>query len=355
MIRQRTCVTAERLLVAACLLVGAGGCEDKPESKKTEKITPKKTTSNQAECQDRHAKCEVNGVEGRCMRGGRCAPLGPGCIHDIDCFDGNPCTETSCVEGECKAEPIKDKSCKLTEDKSGECRLGRCEKTFGQSCINDGDCKEPKNTCVKAVCSEKGECTLKNKEKGTECQTISDAPGTCKEGRCRMDRELAAKRRNIDCRTRRLLGRTYRRCDKSLEFLLETDQLEKARNDIRDRILEKMRYDMLVGLIELPDGGYNILTFNRRSMDKVRGLVDPSLVSFTMAGYTFGTGWRSRQLQIWTKPYDKGWQLPTSGARIAMSRGRDHSQLGYLGVVNVEAYREWLEKNFKKLPNLEAN
>ena len=68
-----------------------------------------------------------------------------------------------------------------------------------------------------------------------------------------------------------------------------------------------------------------------------------------MAGYTKGTGWRSRQLQIWVRPYQEGWAIPTSGSRVAMEKGREKSLLGSLGVVNVQKYRSWLQKNFYKL------
>jgi hypothetical protein len=110
-----------------------------------------------------------------------------------------------------------------------------------------------------------------------------------------------------------------------------------------------MRYDVFVSLIALPNGGYNIITTNLRSRDKVQGLIDPSFVAFTMAGYTKGTGWRSRELQVWIRPYEEGWAIPTSGSRVAIEKGRQDSLLGSLGVVDVKKYRSWLQKNFYKL------
>lgn len=275
---------------------------------------------------------------------------GPGCIHDVDCWTRNPCVESTCREGRCHQEPAGG-SCERSEDEQGQCRRGLCEPAVGQSCFDNSDCPDSRNDCTEVRCVD-GKCQERTLADGEQCQTSSDAPGTCNAGRCKMDRELASKRRKTNCRqVHDRWGRARRHCDRSLRFLLSDEKLREVRKTIRERIQEQMRYDTMVSLIELPDGGYNILTTNLRSRDKVRGLVDPSFVAFTMAGYTDGTAWRSRQLQIWVAPYEEGWAIPTSGARVAMDRGRSNSFLGSLGVVDVRAYREWLEKNFQKLAN----
>jgi hypothetical protein len=164
-----------------------------------------------------------------------------------------------------------------------------------------------------------------------------------------MDRELASTRQETNCRRYWRYGRVRTSCDRTLRFLLDEEKHTEARDAIRKKIKKTMNYDTLVGLIELPTGGYNIVTSNLRSRDGVQGLVDPSFIAFSMASYTKGTGWRSRDLQIWIQPYEMGWAIPTSGSRIAIEKGLQKSQLGFLGVVNIEEYRKWLQKNFRKL------
>jgi hypothetical protein len=137
-----------------------------------------------------------------------------------------------------------------------------------------------------------------------------------------------------------------------MEFTLEPDEIKKIEEKLEEDLARELRYDMKVALVPLPDGGYNILTFNRRPRTDVRGLCDPSFVAFNIASFTAGSHWKSRGLQIWIKPYEEGWYLSTAGSREAMRQGRAHSPLGWLGVVAVPAFRRWLEKSFKPLPQV---
>jgi hypothetical protein len=125
--------------------------------------------------------------------------------------------------------------------------------------------------------------------------------------------------------------------------------MDAAREAIAKLIAEDLRYDVHVGLIAVAHGGYNISLTNRRKRDDVRGLVDPSFIAFSLAGYTTRTNWRSRNIQIWLDPYREGWTLPTSGSRRAVRKGKEASELGFLGVVDIPAYRKWLEKAFRRL------
>ena len=85
--------------------------------------------------------------------------------------------------------------------------------------------------------------------------------------------------------------------------------------------------------------------------DVVRGMIDPSLVAWEVAKFTQKTNWRSNNAQIWTIPRQDGWHIPTSGSRKALRRGKAAAGvLGqWFGVVEVTAYRKWLEKNFRYL------
>jgi hypothetical protein len=179
------------------------------------------------ECTDRHANCSVDGVEGRCVRGGWCMPAGPGCIHDVDCRDGNPCTRASCRNGKCVLEP-KQSSCRV-DDTAGTCRHGLCEPTLPETCVDDSDCPGFENACLNVACGDEGECQVQQADNGTSCTTTTDAPGTCQGGACEMDGELASERRDIDCKTvRGLYGQTFERCDTSLLFRLDDKKREEA-------------------------------------------------------------------------------------------------------------------------------
>jgi hypothetical protein len=81
-------------------------------------------------------------------------------------------------------------------------------------------------------------------------------------------------------------------------------------------------------------------------------MCDPSYVAWNVAFFTANSKWKSRTLQIWTKPYEEGWYLSTSGSRNAIRQGRAQSQLGWLGVVHVPTFRKWLDRSFRPLPNV---
>jgi hypothetical protein len=134
-----------------------------------------------------------------------------------------------------------------------------------------------------------------------------------------------------------------------LFLILSEDKLGKATEKLRKEIAKIVRYDVLVGLVLLPDGGY-IITTNLRTRNDVRGLVDPSFIAFTGASHTSSTHWKSRMFQIWLSPFSEGWVIPTAGTRKAQQKGKDASRLGWLGVVEVKTYRTWLEKTFRPLP-----
>jgi hypothetical protein len=51
-------------------------------------------------------------------------------------------------------------------------------------------------------------------------------------------------------------------------------------------------------------------------------------------------------LQIWLRSYQEGWAAPTKGSREAVAQGRANSALGAYGVVEVRAFRKWLETQF---------
>jgi hypothetical protein len=141
-------------------------------------------------------------------------------------------------------------------------------------------------------------------------------------------------------------------CSKMLSFTMEPDDIAAAEQKIAKNLQNELRYDMKVALVALPDGGYNVVALNRRPRTDVHGMCDPSCVAFDVAFLTANSKWKSRLLQIWTKPYDEGWYLSTSGSRNAIRQGKARSVLGWLGVVNLPTFRKWLDKSFRPLPSI---
>ena len=301
------------------------------------------------ECDADGAVCEMNGGQGRCVRG-RCVSTGPGCTHHSDCDDSEPCTVDLCATGRCHTMTAPE-ACLVelrgAEPEGGLCEEGVCERTQPEFCTVPGDCRKPRNPCRMVSCSDSGACLVDSHPDGILCETSGDAPGRCVLGRCVVDRSLLDRTQRCDELKRRTPK--PRRCRGGLSYRLPEKKWERERERIRKRISDEVRYDMLVGLVELSTGGYNIITTNLRTRDDVRGLVDPSFVAFSMASFTASTMWKSRTLHVWLEPYTEGWSIPTKGSRTAQRKGMAASGLGFLGVVQVKAYREWLEKTFRSM------
>lgn len=299
------------------------------------------------ECLGDGAACEIGRQAGLCLSG-RCVTIGPGCTNALDCYDGNSCTVEQCIDGVCASRASHGTSCRNRDDAEGFCAQGTCEVSIGKPCSVNCDTENPcvEIRCASGVCSEPV-----NRPNGTECKTEARAKGTCADGACTLvdDGQAEPTQR---CRLRYHPYRgVYRACSASgLQFALTDQERAKAVAELTKHFDEEVRYDLHVALVELPDGGYNIVTANKRTRDEVRGLVDPSFVALIVAAYTATTGWRSRQLLVWLDPFEEGWALPTSGSRKAMQEGRKASQLGFLGVIDVKPYREWLERSFRRLP-----
>jgi len=163
----------------------------------------------------------------------------------------------------------------------------------------------------------------------------------------------AGKSKNVRCR--QVWNSWYgwvSRCRSSLLYFLAPEDIPAIETKIEDLISDQLRYDMKASVIELADGGYNIVLHNRRERTEIRGLCDPSLVAFSLAGYTAGTDWKSVNLHVWVRPFKEGWAVPTAGSRTAIQKGRARSVLGAYGVVDVKGFRMWLEKTFHALPDV---
>ena len=291
-----------------------------------------------------------NGVAGTCIRG-HCLANGPGCIRDVDCFDGNDCTLERCDQGKCVSS-FTTETCEVASRK-GTCTQGKCILDGALACSKDKDCEPVSTPCRDAFCSE-GVCDFNRLEAGEICEMHSGAPGVCNAGEeCVFDEAVAEAGADI-CRMRWVWSGYRRvkkkRCRKGLRYRISSDRLAEQREKIRGAIENEVRYDTHVGLIQLADGGYNINVSNARKREDIRGLVDPSFVAFSLASFTSKTNWKSRNLNIWLSPLLEGWTIPTSGSRKAIKKGKAASALGHWGVVHVKTYRKWLEKNFSPLP-----
>jgi hypothetical protein len=272
--------------------------------------------------------------------------LGVGlCSQDVDCEDDNVCTKERCVEGKCKEETVAG-SCKLAQGGVGTCADGLCEPSGQFTCLAEKDCPARSNDCGVFTC-QNGVCVRAAKADAEACQTKSGRPGRCLAGTCTVSAAEPAQR----CR---VLYNAYfgyfRRCTSGLAFSLSPEKLAETEHALEKQLLNSYRYDYKVALVELPGGGYNIIAYNRRTSRELAGLSDPSFIAWQVADFTQNTNWKSRNLEIWLKPYSEGWGLATEGSRDAVRHGREHSQLGWLGVLDAPSFRQWLERTFRPLP-----
>jgi len=302
------------------------------------------------ECTGKATECIRFGHPGECIRD-RCILSGGLCSQDIDCDDNNLCTADRCDKGTCFSEPLKDAPCKLDPAGTGMCSSGYCEWNDAIGCVTDADCPAVMNPCRIAFC-QSGACKILNTTDSTECKTTIGISGTCMGGACTTGDD-AGKSKDVTCR--RVWNSWYgwvSRCSSSLLYFLAPEDIPAIETKIQNLISDQLRYDMKASVIELSDGGYNIVLHNRRERTEIRGLCDPSLVAFSLAGYTSGTDWKSVNLHVWVTPFKEGWAVPTAGSRTAIQKGRARSVLGAYGVVDVKGFRMWLEKTFHVLPEV---
>jgi hypothetical protein len=286
-------------------------------------------------------QCSVHGLEGECIRGS--CIIGRGhCVADVDCDDGNACTVERCEAGACTGFN-RAGACEEGGE-AGSCRFGFCEPMLAEACRHDEDCGSGPNACVARVCVA-GSCEERAAGDGGDCRTPSGAAGQCNvTGAC----TLLAEDPSHACEEPRRHRPRGARCQ-PLRLTLESSKLVEIEAALEKRISQNLRYDVRPALVALHGGGYNIVLHNRRTRDELRGLCDPSFVAWEISGYTEGTGWKSNHMQIWLSPYEEGWALPTRGGRVALRRGREASAWGMFGVVEVAAYRKWLERAFRPL------
>lgn len=300
------------------------------------------------ECEGTGA-CERWGQLGTCLAG-HCLLLGA-CNFDVDCDDGNDCTSERCDAGVCVGASHPG-SCELggagEAAEVGACYDDTCVAELPQACTADDACADGTPPCHVGTCTN-GACSLAVALDGTSCDIASGITGSCNAGHCVATVDETA--RHVRCRpayTRR--GTVEESCSPTdTRYRMPTADLIAEAARVETRIREGVLYDVHVSLVPLADGGYNIVLFNRRSRDEVAGLVDPSFVAFEIGGFTQSSSWRSRLLQVWLTPYEDGWQISTEGGRHALRRGRAASMLGFLGVVNIQAFRRWLQEAFEHI------
>ena len=306
------------------------------------------------------------GVAASCVQG-VCVTDGPGCIYDSDCFDSNPCVVHTCEDGMCK--PYSNSSESSCEDPetglNGICAGTTCvvlkktlEENIKNVCdteaegFNEEECVFSSNSCMKFVMKENA---FKHLPNGTECENNLGAPGQCRSGYCRYDDNIEIKsevmcgyKNYYDNRGRVIYRERKCRNKKKMQFKINNKKLSKAAKKLKKSIMKNLRYDVHVGIVHSHSGGYNIVITNTNKNNKVRGMIDPSLIAWEIASFTKKTNWRSANLQVWTRPRHDGWHMSTSGSRRAVRKGQAAAGwLGMYGTVNVRTFRVWLEKNFR--------
>jgi hypothetical protein len=319
-----------------------------PAGKEPEPRKPQPIHRPSVDCSTEGGSCVRHGQKGECIQGHCILGLGH-CSYDTDCGDGSDCTTDVCNRGRCQTNPISGGTCSTTRGAVGSCADGICESKTITRCSADAECPVSGRPCIQNQCIG-GICLGRPGADGESCQEPSGRGGSCIAGKC------ATTTTDTDTCVQAFdpYWGSYRQCSTGLAYTLSTDDIRVAEQKITKDLSSELRYDVKVALVALPDGGYNIVVFNRRPRSEVRGLCDPSFVAFNVAFYTARSKWKSRDLQIWLKAYEEGWSLPTSGSREAIRRGMAKSGFGWLGVVNVPEFRQWLEKSFRPLIAVKA-
>ncbi|MBK8170525.1 MAG: hypothetical protein IPK60_09285 [Sandaracinaceae bacterium] len=300
------------------------------------------------ECETQGAACVRHGRPGVCLSG-RCVLDSGVCSFNTDCDDSNACTHDTCAEGRClnAAQVAADFTCTLADNSQGVCTASRCVRPMPPSCAVDRDCPDGRGVCSVWSCVE-SRCVMQAAAEGAECELASTMDGTCHAGACVQPPEGDG-RDPRHCRVVQSWYGPYQSCIRGTRFTLTAAELLEEAKHIEAAIHTELLYDVRVALVPISDGGYNVLVFNRQDRSAVQGLVDPSFVAFTIAGYTERSTWKSRTLQIWVRPYEEGWAISTSGGRQAVREGRRRSALGAFGVVDIRALREWLQRHFRRI------
>lgn len=102
-------------------------------------------------------------------------PPAPTCTNDTDCTDGNACTEDKCEDGKCvnankpagevcQRDGTTFQAIKYCND-SGKCEL---DEPSAKTCTNDINCVDG-NACTEDKCEE-GKCVNSNKPAGSACE-----------------------------------------------------------------------------------------------------------------------------------------------------------------------------------------
>ena len=310
-------------------------------------LSPQEPAPLPQECTRIDAPCLRFGYTGECIQN-RCVLGGGLCSQDVDCDDEDPCTIDRCHAGTCE-QPPREGVCTRGDSEPGKCLDGVCDVVASTpaACTTDADCPQSNHPCHVFRCANSS-CIRRQRQEGESCQVASGRAGVCSQGSCVFGMEQAER-----CKT---VWDPYwgaqRLCSKTVAFTMEPAEIASAEQKIAKDLQTELRYEMKVALVALPDGGYNVVTLNRRPRTDLHGMCDPSYVAWNVAFFTASSKWKSRLLQIWTKPYDEGWYLSTSGSRSAMRQGRAGSALGWLGVVHVPTFRKWLDKSFRPLPSV---
>ncbi len=324
------------IALVACIAVGCSTPSSGPDAAHS----PAAIVPPVHDACDAGDSCFVNGGTGECVLG-HCI-RNEGCTRDIDCDDGNPCTNEVCGESGACEGGNRIGSCDQSDGGAGECRGGWCEPVDGTMCSADSECIAPSNGCAERACVD-GACVTGARPGESTCTMASGRYGICVDGACEQPADGG-----VSICTQRYnpwLG-WQKECRRGPSFELDAEAVGKLEEGLERRIRTNVLYDLKAVLVKTPGGGYNIVVHNRRTRTEVQGLCDPSFVAFEIANYTASTNWKSRNLHIWLQPHTEGWGIPTQGTRTAVDRGR---AVAWGVAVDVRTFRVWLEKNFRPL------
>jgi len=165
-------VCASGLCVGLCVDVD---CDDDNEC--TEDVCDRGDGSCDNTSRPDGSDCDFGGLPGRCTSG---VCVDAALCRDVDCGDGNECTDDVCDAGDAScSNPIKpDDSLCQAGDYPGLCASGSCEGLCENVSCDDG------NQCTLEQCDPNtGSCSNPDRPNGTTCD-FDGLPGRCSSGLC---------------------------------------------------------------------------------------------------------------------------------------------------------------------------
>ena len=119
---------------------------------------------------------------------------------------------------------------------------------------------------------------------GIECRNRGYVSGLCEAGRCVVT-DADMRPHEVCKKVQQPYTKRYiNKCRTSIAYILPHDDRTKAERTLEKKIDDLLRYDIVIRLVHLPDGGYNIVQTPLLHIGTRQSLGDPGQSSGTVQG-----------------------------------------------------------------------